>query len=111
MKQAILMCAGAGKRWNNHLGIRKHLIQIGNERLIDRTVRLIRERTDAQIWIAAFDEDYSVPGATRFAPAHGRDDYTDTDKFLSSVHLWSADDRTLLIYGDVYFTNAAMDAI
>jgi hypothetical protein len=111
MKRAILMCAGAGKRWNNYLGIRKHLLQIGKERLIDRTVRLLRERTDAEICIAAFDDGYDVAGARRFEPPHGRDNYTDTDKFLCSVDYWSADDQTILVYGDVFFTSAAMNAI
>jgi len=111
MKRAILMCAGAGTRWNNYLGVRKHLLRIGTERLLDRTGRLLRERSDPEIWIAAFDAEYDVPGAKRFEPAHGRDRYTDTDKFLCSVDLWSSDDQTMLIYGDVFFTSAAMDAI
>jgi len=111
MKRAILMCAGSGTRWKNHLGTRKHLIRINNERLIDRTVRMLRERSNSQICIAAFDSSYDVPGTTRFAPSHGRENYLDTDKFLCSVDFWSTDDQTLLVYGDVFFTAEAMNAV
>jgi hypothetical protein len=111
MQRIILMCAGSGTRWNNHLGMPKHLIRIGNERLIDRTVRLIKARSSAEIFIASFDPAYEVVGATLFDPSKPRDVFVDTDKFLSCIDKWSADDRTILLYGDVFFTPKAMDTI
>jgi hypothetical protein len=36
---------------------------------------------------------------------------TDADKFLSSRDLWSRTGRTVVFYGDVYFTERAMDKI
>jgi hypothetical protein len=117
-KRVILLCAGRGERWDNYLGIPKHLIEIDSgdgraERLIDRTVRLVRERSDeaTTILIASFDPRYEVPGTMRYEPAHGRERFTDTDKFLSSAELWSADDPTIVLYGDVFFTEAAMETI
>ncbi len=56
------------------------------------------------------DERYKIEGAKLFTPnkikKHG-----DMDKFLNSRELWSKGGRTLIFYGDVYFTNEAMDTI
>ena len=112
MKRVLLLCAGRGERWNNYLGIPKHLITIDGERLVDRTVRLVRERTeDATVFIISFDPACEVAGTMRYEPEHGRGRFTDTDKFLSSADLWSPDDQTIVLYGDVFFTEAAMDTI
>lgn len=37
----IIACSGGGTRWENYLNTKKHLIKIGNEPLLDRTIRLI----------------------------------------------------------------------
>ena len=111
MKRVLLICAGRAERWGLHLGVPKHLIEIEGERLIDRAVRLVQERQKAEIVIVAFDPAYDVPGTTRFAPEHGPERFNDTDKFLSSHSLWSPDDQTLILYGDVFFSERGMDEI
>lgn len=111
-KRVILLCAGHGERWGNYLGIPKHLVEVDGERLVDRTVRLVRERTiDATIFIISFDPRCEVAGTMRFEPGHGPERFTDTDKFLSSAELWSDDSPTIVLYGDVFFTEAAMETI
>ena len=50
----VIMAGGQEKRWRRYRGVHKHLIPIDGERILDRTVRLIRERTDADITIVAF---------------------------------------------------------
>ena len=54
----LIACSGKGTRWKNYLGVPKHLIKIDGERLLDRTIRLIKERVHAKhdIWVIAFDD-------------------------------------------------------
>ena len=39
----IIMADGQGNRWDNFNNIPKHLIEINNETLLSRTVRLLKE--------------------------------------------------------------------
>lgn len=41
----IIMADGGGTRWNNYMGIPKHLVEIDGEPLLGHTVRLLRELT------------------------------------------------------------------
>ena len=107
----ILMCAGKDQRWNMHLGVHKHLVPVEGENLLDRTLRLIRAHTEASITIVSFDPDYARPHCRRFEPLHGPDNFCDTDKFLGSHELWSDKGQTVILYGDVFFTPAAMATI
>jgi hypothetical protein len=107
----ILMCAGRAERWGRHLGVHKHLVQVDGEPLLDRTLRLVRRHTPAPIVIVAFDPQYERDGCERFEPEHGPLDFCDTDKFLSAESRWAEVGRTVILYGDVFFTEAAMAAI
>ena len=40
---AIILNAGLGTKWDNYLGIPKQLIKIGDETILERTVRLVRQ--------------------------------------------------------------------
>ena len=53
----VIMCAGNGTRWNNYLGVPKHLINIGGETLIERVVRLLRNNNVGDIYITVKDND------------------------------------------------------
>ena len=109
--RVILMCAGRAERWGKYLGVHKHLIVFDGEPLLDRTLRLIRQHTSAPIVIVAFDPQYARDGCERFEPQHGPTDFCDTDKFLSSAELWSDTGQTVILYGDVFFTEQAMQTI
>lgn len=105
----IVIAAGEGSRWRGHTGVPKHLARIRGEVLLERTVRQFRSHGEV-IVIGPDDERYSVRGSRLVVPDldptnHG------ADKFLSSRHLWSLDDRTLVVYGDVRFTDAAVRTI
>lgn len=47
----IILSDGKGTRWNNYLEITKQEVIINNERLIDRTIRMILERSTDDIYI------------------------------------------------------------
>lgn len=102
-----MIAAGEATRWNNYLGTPKHLIKIGGEPILHRTVRLFAGN---DIYIVAKDESYAVEGAKVYIPKFNLDNY-DVDKFLNSEELWSDTERTLVVYGDVYFTEKAVDKI
>lgn len=105
--RVIIAAAGEGKRWNNFLGIPKHLITIDNETLINRIYRQFRDFTD-DIVILSADERYRVGDAILEAPLQGN--WLDFGKIYSSHHLWS-DQRTIIVFGDVYFTDEAVKKI
>ncbi|MCP3684950.1 MAG: NTP transferase domain-containing protein [bacterium] len=106
---AIIIAAGDGTRWNNHLDVPKHFIPIEGEPLIKRTIRLLRERSIEGIHVVGPDDDrYRIPYTDLFIPVKQGGGL---DKFLNSAELWNKEGRTLVIYGDVYFTDEAMDTI
>lgn len=110
--RALIICAGEQERWNNHLGVPKHLAPLCGEPILHRTVRLAREYTkDVRVIVKdTSDKRYKVRGArleaAKLDPANG-----DADKFRSSRHLWSDRSRTVILYGDVWFSDAAMATI
>ena len=106
--KVLIMAAGNATRWRNHEGVPKHLVNIEGEILVHRTARQFAERGCCVVIIGA-DERYRYPGAELYIP---RDDerQVELDKFLVGKHLWGPD-RTILAFGDVYFTDEAIDSI
>jgi hypothetical protein len=104
---AILCCAGGGERWGNHLGAPKHLAPFDGVPLIQRSVAQLRARGVEDVLITGFDERYRVAGAPVCAPSASI--LPDTGIGFS-VGFWSTTGRTLVLLGDVYFSEAGMDA-
>jgi hypothetical protein len=109
--RVIVLAAGAGDRWGNYRGTAKHFLNVEGEVLIERTIRQFSKYTD-DILVVGSGQEYSFSNTSLFVPA-----VTDTDallgdmlKFYSSMHLWS-DVRTVLVFGDVYFTDDAVSQI
>jgi len=108
----IILCGGEGKRWKNYLGIKKHFIEIEGERLLDRTIRLINKykNTKTTIFVVANDENYLVQGTKLFIPK--KNSYNSgADKFLDSKELWNKQCRTIVLMGDVWFSENCMKSI
>jgi MobA-like NTP transferase domain len=105
----IIIAAGEGARWNNYLGKGKHFIEIDGETIIARTVRLA-ERFSSRIYVVGNSSDLQVKGSTWFRPQLNPLNY-EADKFLSSAPLWNREGRTVVFYGDVYFSENAMQRI
>lgn len=111
MTTTLIICAGDATRWGNYLGVPKHFVPVDDEEpLLYRTVRQARERGLAPIVVSRADDEYKIPGATQYIAKLDPRNF-DADKFLSSWELWDSDERTLVLYGDVFFTDAAMDTI
>jgi hypothetical protein len=104
--RVIIACAGPDRKWGNHLGVPRHLAPMDGEPLLHRTVRQVsRYPVDIHVTAPA-QEHYLVPGTslhvvTRPAP----------NEYVSSRPLWNTAGRTVLLLGDVYFTDEAIEAI
>ena len=107
MTRIIIAAAGEGRRWNNFRNIPKHLAMIEGQRLIDRIYKQFSDFSD-DIVIISKDVRYQIGNAKLEAPLEG--EWFDFGKMYSSNHLWS-DDRTIIVFGDVYFTDEAVQII
>ena len=101
----IIMADGKGTRWNNYHNIPKHLIEIGGETLLARTVRLLRENdARADIVITSHDPRYEGPGARRYEP---QNNHLEIDRFTEEL---IADDVCFL-YGDTFYSESVIQKI
>ena len=106
--KVLILCAGNSSRWNNHTGVPKHKVVVEGEVLIERTARQFLKYTD-DVVIVTKDQSYRVDGCSLYIPKLNKK-YKDIDKFMSSQTQWS-DIKTILVFGDVYFTDEAVDTI
>lgn len=109
MGRYIVCCGGSQTKWKNHLGVPSHLVpDLSGEPILHRTVRLLRERGVGDIVVMGPSEDsrYRIEG-TRFEK--GRPE--SMNEFWASRHLWDSGSQTVLVLGDVWFTEYAMDVI
>ncbi len=109
----IIACAGKASRWNNYMNTRKHMIEIEGEQILDRTVRLIRDRIPtAEVTIVAFEECYQRENTTLWIPPMGQTvEHYDLPAIYTTAVIWNDYGRTVLLFGDIYFTDEAMDKI
>lgn len=98
----VIMCAGKGTRWNNYMGISKHLVKINGETLLGRTTRLLKENGIKNYIITTSDIRYKEYGKIkdqsfndceidRFEPINGKE--------------------IVYLYGDVYYSENAIKTI
>ncbi len=84
------------------------LCLIDNEPIIHRTSRLAKSYSD--VVIVAKDNDYQNEFSDIYIPNLSQE-FLDCDKFLSSRSLWNNSGRTVILYGDCFFTNQAIKTI
>lgn len=104
----IIIADGQATRWNNYMGIPKHMAPVDGESIIRRTSRLFREYGASRIYIVG---PYKAPGARTMPAHHDYEAFADADKFMSSRYLWDPNARTIIAYGDVFFTEDAIKSI
>lgn len=103
------MAAGDDPRWVGETGYPKHFIEIDGERILDRTVRLLAPRVEIVV-SGHPDPRYKYPDAALWVP-YRNTDLLDADNVLSTRPVWSRDDRTVILYGDCYYTEEAIETI
>jgi len=98
------MCAGKGTRWNNYLGIPKHLIEINGETLLGRTTRLLKENGITDYIITTHEPALYSPYGT-CVPQKYND--CEIDRFDEEY----VKGPVCYLYGDVYYTEEAIKTI
>jgi hypothetical protein len=109
MTRVLILCAGEGSRWGNFRDTPKHLVEIEGETLLARTCRQFLEFSDDVVVVGPDDDRYRISSTSLYVP---ETDYSrEMDKFASSMAMWSESNRTVLVFGDVYFTDDAVEAV
>jgi hypothetical protein len=103
------MAGGADTKWTDSGGEgRRHFQLVNGERVIDRIVRQLAERGITDIGIICPPiPGYDIAGTYRVPPRHTEWGH----EALNGQHLWHDSHRTLQVYGDTVFSDAAMDTI
>lgn len=98
----IIMADGKGTRWKNYQDKPKHLIELGGETLLARTVRLLRENdAEAEVIITSHDPRYELPGAVRYEP---KNNHLEIDRFTEEL----IEDDICFLYGDTFYSESAI---
>ncbi len=109
-KRVVIMAAGSGQRWGNYLGVPKQFAPVDGEAIIERTIRLLKERDINQIIITTpkggTPEIPLIPGTGQF---RSKNDEVEIDRFWGARDL--VDQPVIFLYGDVYYTEKAIDTI
>lgn len=122
MNQILIMAEGAGTRWRetqtrykSMLGwipasMHKQMIKIGDEPIILRMIRMVRELGEFEILSVAHDDlANNIRPLTKI--------YTQgyicslVEGIMNTRPYWSVDGRTILLLGDVIFSYPALQAI
>ncbi|MEV4672169.1 hypothetical protein AB0K34_11005 [Actinomadura sp. NPDC049382] len=104
--RVIIACAGPQTKWKNHLGVPSHLVPVDGEPLLHRTIRQARA-VCRDVHVTAPDDDrYTVLGVSRHVRGPEHD-----NEYVSTRGLWNDTGRTVLLLGDVYFTDVAIARI
>lgn len=106
--RVIIAAAGGQSKWDWYLGVPSHLAPVNGQPLLARTVAQALKLT-ADVHVTTPEDERYAPvckGATRhIVPEPGISEYDSTRS------LWSPNERTILLYGDVYFTDRALKTI
>lgn len=102
----VIMADGKGMRWNNYLDIPKHLAKVDGEKIISRTVRLLRKMIGEcdEIIITSHDPRYEFLGSKRHEPLNN---HYEIDRFTEELIV----DDMVFLYGDTYYTKDALKKI
>ena len=119
----FILCGGEAERWGNFMETPKHFVSPLNdgEPILHRTVRLLKkEDPNAAINIVARPQDLGNAFYAKLKEEHASVNLVESnltpenggaDKMLSSAHLWKHEQRTVLMNGDVFYTEKAVQAI
>lgn len=106
----IVIAAGDATRWGDFMGVTKHFAVLNGEPVILRTIRLLIDNGVDTKDIHVVSKDYQIDKVNNYRPKLKISNF-DADKFLSSAPLWNKRGRTVILYGDVYFSEYAMNLI
>lgn len=106
--RVIILADGEASRWISDTP--KHLAMVDGEPILLRTVRQLVERGLTDVWLTSRLARYDalLPSVHRYVPI---DNQFKLDQFYACREIWSGLTDVVFLYGDVYFSDAAMDTI
>lgn len=104
------MAAGEATRWNNHLDVPKHLVDVAGQPLLHRTISQFSDHGEVYLTAPENDDRYRIPGVKLFHPPIS-EGLHDAKKLLDNVSIWNPEGRTIVLWGDVFFTDKAVRKI
>lgn len=109
--RVIIAAAGEGRRWADYLGVPKHIVRTAaGETLLVRTLAQAKRISDDVHVVVPDDPRYMIaPRRSRKVTWHEVPRHH--NEYEHTRALWSQTGRTVLLLGDVYFTDAAVDTI
>lgn len=112
MTTVILTAGGDASRWGNYRGLPKHLIPIDGEPILHRAARLFAEG-GATVRITGpcpHDPRYDTPHAVTY-PVGKLEGFGECGMYQQTIGLWPREDRVVLGYGDVWYSEEAVRTI
>lgn len=110
MTRVIILAAGDNSRWQNFRETPNHLTKVEGKVLLERTVDQFLKYTD-DVCVIGGSKDYVITGSSLYIVKSPHTQWGDCAKFLSSKNMWNANGRTVLVFGDTYFTSGAVKKI
>lgn len=104
------MAAGEATRWDNYMDTPKHLVDVAGQPLLHRTVSQFKPHGELFLTAPEDDERYAIPDVKIFHPPN-IDNLYDAKKLLDNKDLWNENGRTIILWGDVFFTSKAVRKI
>lgn len=109
MTRAVIMAAGTGERWADYAGGPKHFLEIDGEQLLPRLVRQLRDKAEIVV-SGPPDPRYKLADAALWVPYANPANH-EGDAHLGTVPVWDHEGRTILLFGDCWYSDAAMETI
>jgi len=107
-RTTIIVSAGEGKRWGKYLGVDKSNIVVeGKEPIINRTVRQVKSH-GSNLYIIS---NLANVAKIKTNKPKNNPDWNEANKMFSSMTYWNQEGRTIILFGDIYFTDEAMNKI
>lgn len=104
-----ILAGGSGSRWGNYRNSPKHLSLIEGEILLERTSRQFLKYSKNVVIVS--DSNFkNFIEKTNFYAIRREEEKLEMSKITSSFEIWS-NLRTVLVFGDVYFTDEAVETI
>ena len=114
--RCIVLCGGSNRRWKGYKDIpTKHFADLGGEVLLHRTLSQLAQYDSLEVHLVIKREDKKY--FDFFPPSHlyhitlDENIHTEAYKYLSSKGLWNREGRTVVLLGDVWFSDRAMKRI
>lgn len=94
------------------LDIPRQLVEINGEKLVERTIRLLKENGVKDIVVASNNKQFDNLGAKRYEPKNNDFDYIKrTGYWLNAFPIEIMKEPVCFIWGDVYFSEEAIKTI